>query len=206
MNDYKIISKVLDVPLRTEMGLELMMGSYVTKKRDKTEHALIYKGNIQNPSEPILLRINSACYTSDIFGCQRCDCNWQLKKSIYMIHEKGGLIIYHFHHEGRGIGFTNKLRTYLVMDKQHTTTSDAFEQLGFNPDYREFLSSVAILKDLEIESVRLLTNNPKKKEILINNEIDVIEMIPLINKQEHLQDYLISKKHQFQHNMGIGKI
>ena len=203
-SEHKILSKVLDVSLKLEDGLEMMMGSYITEQGDKAEHALIYKGNIRNPNESILLRINSACYTSDIFGCQRCDCNWQLKESIKMIHENGGLIIYHFHHEGRGVGFTEKLKTYKVMDEQHKTTFDAFEEIGLIPDRRTFSSSVSILKDLGINSVKLLTNNNEKVKMLVDNGIGVSEIIPLICDHTHLKDYLISKKLQFQHNFDMG--
>ena len=81
-------------------------------------------------------------YTSDIFGCQRCDCRWQLEKAKNMIHEKGGLIIYHFHREGRGFGFTSKLRSL-----QFSSPIDAIFKEHNELDHRRYYSTVKILED-----------------------------------------------------------
>jgi 3,4-dihydroxy 2-butanone 4-phosphate synthase/GTP cyclohydrolase II len=190
LSEYKIIDKVLGVPLKDKEGREFVMGSYKTLHNDvSAEHGLIYKGNIVNPKKPILFRINSACYTSDIFGCQRCDCHWQLTEAMNMIYEKGGLIIYHFHHEGRGFGFTSKLKSLKSM-----SPIDAIMKLHNELDYRRYKSTVKILNDLGIHKVRLITNNPLKRKILEEQNIEVVEQIPLITKDEHLRDYLNIKK------------
>lgn len=190
LDEYQILDKVLDVPLKGEDGREFMMGSYKTSHHDVTaEHGLIYKGNIINPKKAILFRINSACYTSDIFGCQRCDCHWQLKKAMDMIHKDGGLIIYHFHHEGRGFGFTSKLKSL-----QTLSPVDAIFKLYNEFDHRRYYSTVKILNDLGISKIKLITNNPAKQEMLESQNITVTERIPLVTDEQHLHDYMISKK------------
>lgn len=198
---HKIIDRVLGVSLKTREGLNLKLGAYklMNTKKIVKEHAVVYSGKVFNSKDPVLLRINSACFTGDIFHCDRCDCTWQLLESMKMISQQGGLITYHFAHEGRGIGFVSKLKTLAIMDKHKKTTYEAFKEAGYEPDIRDFASSAFILKDFGINSVRLITNNPDKKNFLTNYGIEVVEMISLVNKQKSLREYLFSKKLQFGH-------
>ncbi|MBN2689138.1 MAG: GTP cyclohydrolase II RibA [Gammaproteobacteria bacterium] len=206
MKSYKIIEKKLSVSLRTIEGFDLKIGAYkICRGNEVEEHAVVYKGSIFNSNKPVLLRINSACYTDDIFHCNRCDCTWQFLESMRIIDQQGGLIIYHFAHEGRGVGFLNKLKTYDTMDKQQKTTKEAFEHEGYDPDYRDFFASVLILKDLGIGRVRLISNNPNKREFLEKHGINVAELVSIVNNHPSLQHYLKSKKEQFGHVIDLGE-
>jgi GTP cyclohydrolase II len=199
-DEYQLVDAILDVPFTTSDGLSFMMGSIKTRHRGVcAEHALIYKGLIQAPKAPVLLRINSACYTGDVFDCQRCDCHWQLEEAKRKIHEEGGLIIYHFHHEGNASGFTNKLKTYQVMDQQKKTMRDAYQHLRLEPDQRRYVSSILILEQLKINRVRLVTNNMRKRDVLVENGIEVAEVIPIVSQKEEHRDYLKSKRDQYGH-------
>lgn len=199
-NNYNIVDRILDVSLKTTQGWSLLSGGYKISRGDTVEEvALIYKGNIIRPSEPILLRINSACYTGDIFSCSRCDCSWQLRETMKTINQEGGLILYHFFHEGRGIGFVNKLKTLQIMDEMGKTTYEAFDQLGFPIDDRDFYASILILRDLGIERVKLLSNNPSKKKFLEYYGINVLEIIKLVCQRRDVKKYLMSKQKQFGH-------
>jgi GTP cyclohydrolase II len=199
--EYQLVDEILDVPFTTSDGMSFMMGSIKTQHQGvHAEHALVYKGLINAPKEPILLRINSACYTGDIFDCQRCDCNWQLQEAQRKIHGAGGgLIIYHFHHEGNASGFTNKLKTYQVMDQQKMTMRDAYRHLSLEPDQRRYFSSILILDYFGIKKVKLITNNMVKRDILEKNGIAVSEVIPIVSQKEGHRDYLISKRDQYGH-------
>jgi GTP cyclohydrolase II len=198
--EYQLVDQILDVPFTTSDGMSFMMGSIKTQHRGvQAEHALIYKGRINAPQGPILLRINSACYTGDVFDCQRCDCHWQLEEAKRMIHEEGGLIIYHFHHEGNASGFTNKLKTYQVMDQQRKSMRDAYQHLSLEPDQRRYFSSVLILDHFGIDRVKLITNNMVKRDILVKNRIEVSEVIPIVSQKEEHRDYLQSKRDQYGH-------
>ena len=197
---YQLVDTTLDVPFTTSDGLCFMMGAIKTRHRGVcAEHALIYKGQIEAPKAPVLLRINSACYTGDVFDCQRCDCHWQLEEAKRKIHEEGGLIIYHFHHEGNASGFTNKLKTYQVMDQQKKTMRDAYQHLRLEPDQRRYFSSILILDYFRITRVKLLTNNMRKRDILIQNGIEVSEVIPIVSQKAEHRDYLQSKRDQYGH-------
>ena len=197
---YQLIDKILDVPFSTSDGMSFMMGSIKTQHRGvEAEHALIYKGLIEAPEAPILLRINSACYTGDVFDYQRCDCHWQLEEAKRRIHREGGLLIYHFHHEGNGAGFTNKLKTYQVMDQQKKTMRDAYQHLSLEPDHRRFFSSILILHYFRITRVKLITNNMGKRDILTQHGIEVCEVIPIVSQSNEHRDYLKSKRDQYGH-------
>ena len=197
---YQLVDAILDVPFATSDGMSFMMGSIKTRHRGvHAEHALIYKGLINAPNAPILLRINSACYTGDVFDCQRCDCHWQLEEAKRKIHWEGGLIIYHFHHEGNASGFTNKLKTYQVMDQEKKTMRDAYRHLSLEPDQRRYFSSILILDYFRITKVRLITNNMGKRDILSQNGVEVSEVVPIVSQKQDHREYLQSKRDQYGH-------
>lgn len=197
-NYYKIIDKVLDVDLVNSFG-KFKMGSYKLEDNNKNiiEVMLLYKGDLESIQN---VRINSACLTGDIFGCTRCDCNEQLINAQKTINELGnGLIIYLLHHEGRGIGVVNKLKTMKIMDEKQMSSGNAFLKLGFEKDKREYASAVTILKDLNINELNLITNNPSKIKFLRESGIKVKKRIPTISKNKNFKGYLKTKKEDFGH-------
>ncbi len=143
--------------------------------------------------QPVLVRIHSECLTGDIFGSQRCDCGEQLDRALDMISEMGGVVLY-LRQEGRGIGLINKLKAYNLQD-EGLNTVDANIHLGFEADQRTYDTAVEILKDLGIETIHLLTNNPEKIGALENTEITVASRVPIIiepGKNNH--KYLTTKQ------------
>jgi len=135
-------------------------------------------GEIEDSKTPVLTRIHSQCFTGDLFGSARCDCGDQLHKSMQIIAEHGtGIVIYVDGHEGRGIGLINKIRAYDLMQKNPTLdTFQANKILGFPEELRTYEGPLAILKDLNIKEIRLLTNNPEKFRAFYSL---VKEIIPL---------------------------
>jgi GTP cyclohydrolase II len=105
------------------------------------------------------------------------------------LHKNNGLIIYHFHHEGRGFGFTSKLRSLKT-----ESPIDSIIEMHSEIDHRRYYSTIKILQDLQISKVYLMTNNPAKQLILESQNIKVVKRIPLITKQKHLQEYLKTKQ------------
>src|ERR1700753_2907689 len=119
-----------------------------------------------------LLRIHSQCFTGEVLGSLRCDCHDQLEMAMHAIAEEGrGLVIYEYQ-EGRGIGLMAKLEAYELQDAGFDTV-EANHALGFKADYRDFSLSAAILRDLGVKRVRLLSNNPRKANALENGGIEV---------------------------------
>jgi GTP cyclohydrolase II len=147
------------------------------------------------------VRINSACFTGDIFGDERCDCNEQFLNALDRVQEEGGLILYHFHHEGRGGGFTSKLRALDTMAKQGLSTFAAMRMHLQKNDLRQYGAALAILKDLNIRSVRLISNNPEKIAALVAGGIRVVECKGYVSGRPELKDYLLSKRHEQGHRI-----
>jgi len=146
-----------------------------------------------------LVRINSACFTGDIFHDQRCDCNEQLLKAMELIKNEPGLIIYHLHHEGRGLGLVSKLATYKQMAEEGISTFEAMERIVNKNDLRTYGSALLILNDLKIKRLKLITNNPNKKEILEKNGIEVVDVIGSVSQKPSLKRYLKSKAEEQNH-------
>src|SRR6202051_2138628 len=123
-----------------------------------------------------LLRIHSQCFTGEILGSLRCDCHDQLEMAMQAVTEEGrGLVIYEYQ-EGRGIGLMSKLQAYELQDAGLDTV-EANHALGFKADCRDFSLPAAILRDLGIKRVRLLSNNPRKASALIERGIEVVAQL-----------------------------
>jgi GTP cyclohydrolase II len=125
-----------------------------------------------------LVRLHSECLTGDLFGSLRCDCGEQLDGAIRRMAEAGAGVLLYLRQEGRGIGLSNKLRAYRLQD-QGLDTVDANTHLGFAPDERDFATAAAMLEELGLTRVRLLTNNPDKLQALAVHGIEVVERVPL---------------------------
>ena len=168
-----LVTREVEVVLPTKFG-DFKMAAF-SDEIEKKEYIAVFKGDLRG-KEDVLVRLHSECLTGDIFGSKRCDCGEQLQKSLESINEKGeGLLIY-LRQEGRGIGIYNKLKAYNLQDQGHDTV-EANHLLGFKDDLRDFAVAAQIIKDFDIKSIEILTNNPKKIESLEKYGIDVKKRI-----------------------------
>ena len=141
-----------------------------------------------------LVRIHSACLTSEVFGSTRCDCREQLDEAMRRIGVEGaGLLLYFLDHEGRGIGLEAKLQAYALQDDGHDTTK-ANHLLGHPADARVFSAAAHVLAELGIRHVRLLTNNPAKIAVLEDAGIQVDRVPAWVKASRHAQGYLHHKR------------
>src|SRR6476660_706691 len=150
-----------------------------------------------------LVRIHSQCFTGELLGSLRCDCNDQLQIAMRAIADEGrGLIIYE-HQEGRGIGLMAKLQAYGLQDAGLDTV-EANQALGYSADCRDFSLPVAIVKELGIHRVRLLSNNPQKTRALIDAGIEVVAEIPCeVAPNPCSFQYLRTKKEKMGHTLSL---
>ncbi len=148
-----------------------------------------------------LVRLHSECLTGDAFGSLRCDCGEQLQTSLKMIADHGSGALVYLRQEGRGIGLGNKIRAYALQD-EGLDTVDANHQLGFPTDARSYDVAAAILQELNIEKLCLVTNNPDKVAAMKKAGIDVTQQIPLIvEAQAHNANYLNTKADRLGHQL-----
>lgn len=169
---------------------------------DDYEHLALVKGEI-DPEKEIMVRVHSECLTGDVFGSFRCDCGDQLKKAMKMVQEEGLGVILYLHQEGRGIGLANKLRAYALQDKGFDTV-EANEELGFDPDLRDYGVGAQILVALGVRKMRLITNNPKKIVGLEGYGLEVVGRVPIeIKPRPENRKYLLTKCQKLGHIMDI---
>jgi 3,4-dihydroxy-2-butanone 4-phosphate synthase/GTP cyclohydrolase II len=174
----------------------------ITNGSRRTETALaIVSGDLTDGAP--LVRIHSQCLTGEMLGSLRCDCNDQLNLAMQAIAVEGrGLLIYE-HQEGRGIGLMAKLRAYELQDAGLDTV-DANHALGFKADCRDFRLPAAILHDLGVRRVRLLSNNPHKSRALSAAGIEVVERVPCeAAPTPHSLAYLRAKKEKMGHDLSL---
>lgn len=195
MQKNKLI-KQAQASIPTDWG-EFMMKAYSQTSENMMPHIVLSSLDLDT-SKPIYLRIHSECITGDLFHSNRCDCGEQLDRSMKLIQEKGGMVIY-LRQEGRGIGIINKLKAYNKQDEGFDTI-EANLALGFGVDQREFQEAIDILKMEGVTAVKLLTNNPKKIESFKDSGVEITERIPLettIKKENRA--YLQTKKNGLGH-------
>lgn len=159
----------------TVMG-EFQLCLYTDSQNDK-EHLALVLGEVSG-RRGVLVRLHSECFTGDVLGSLRCDCGDQLNQAMNLIAEEGMGVIIYLRQEGRGIGLLDKLRAYNLQDVGYDTV-EANLLLGHQPDERDYTVAALILKDLGVDSIRLLTNNPLKIEGLQGLGVSVTARIPM---------------------------
>jgi GTP cyclohydrolase II len=191
------ITRVSTSKLPTEFG-DYLIHLYIDNTTS-IEHVALVMGDI-NRQENVLTRVHSECLTGDIFSSKRCDCGEQLVLAQQMIAKEGlGVIVYLRDHEGRGIGLSNKIRAYALQD-EGLDTVEANIALGLPVDSRSFDVAAKILKELNVKSIRLMSNNPSKSAALKTNGILINSIVPLkVTSNISNKQYLHTKKHKLGH-------
>ncbi|MCK9375657.1 MAG: GTP cyclohydrolase II [Syntrophobacterales bacterium] len=170
--------------------------------RDHKEHLALVRGQVKG-GENVLVRLHSECFTGDVLGSRRCDCNEQLHLAMQRIGEAGSGIVLYLRQEGRGIGLIDKLKAYNLQDAGYDTV-EANLLLGHAEDEREYSAAALILQDLGVHSIRLLTNNLHKIESLTAWGIKVTDRLPL-QTPAHAENctYLATKARRMGHLLGL---
>ena len=173
--------KTLDVLPESDASLPTKFGDFrIRAFRDPSngkEHSVLYVGDITK-GHP-LVRIHSECLTGDAFGSLRCDCGPQLQASMKAIQDAGKGAIVYLRQEGRGIGLYSKMQAYALQDIGYDTL-DANLALGLPADARRYDIAAEMLYSMGVEDVKLMTNNPEKRQQLLDNGIRVANRVPLI--------------------------
>lgn len=196
----ELIKKEVEIELPTGFGRFKAIG--YTSLYDGKEHIALVKGEIK-PEHPVLVRIHSECLTGDVFHSHRCDCGPQLHSALSEIEKEGSGILLYLRQEGRGIGLINKLKAYKLQEKGYDTVR-ANEELGFQPDQREYAVAAQMLKDIGAKSIRLMTNNPRKMKEMQEYGLEILERVPIeIPANKDNEKYLKTKKSKLGHLLHI---
>ncbi|MBO3446060.1 bifunctional 3,4-dihydroxy-2-butanone-4-phosphate synthase/GTP cyclohydrolase II [Clostridium sp. CCUG 7971] len=191
-----IIERAVETKMPTKYGDFKIYG--FVNKINKEHHVALVKGNIED-GNPVLARVHSECLTGDMLGSKRCDCGQQYDAAMKKIAEEGRGILLYMRQEGRGIGLINKLKAYALQD-QGLDTVEANIKLGFKADMREYSSAAQIFKNLGVQKIKLLTNNPRKIEELSSFNIEIVDRLPIqMNHNEVNEFYLNTKKDKLGH-------
>lgn len=167
--------------------------------RTGAEHLALVSGD--PGSAGAVVRLHSECLTGDVLGSLRCDCGPQLQTSLATVANCGGVVLYLRGHEGRGVGLLSKLEAYVLQDGGRDTV-DANLDLGLPADAREYGAAAAILADLGLRQVRLLTNNPAKVQGLAAHGVEVVDRLPLVvGATEYSAAYLETKRKRMGHDL-----
>lgn len=189
----------LKVGAKSDIDAEML--SFRGLETDKEHVAIIFKAADKDQALP-LVRMHSECLTGDVFHSSRCDCGEQLEETIQKMGREGGIILY-LRQEGRGIGLYNKLDAY-KLQSEGMNTYEANNHLGFGDDLRDFTEAAQMLKALDIYSIRLVTNNPKKIRELREHGINIEDVV---NTSAHVKDgnesYLKAKVSHGKHRLEL---
>ncbi|WP_129305634.1 GTP cyclohydrolase II [Streptomyces sp. L2] len=190
--------RVVNAPLPTVYGDFEAVG-YLDHDRGDEQVALVY-GDIG--AENVLTRLHSECLTGDAFGSRHCECGDQLASALRAVVAEGsGIVVYLRGHEGRGIGLLAKLRA-MALQAEGLDTVEANLALGLPVDARDYRVAAEILQDLGVRSVRLMSNNPRKREALVRHGVQVAEQVPLlIEPCESNITYLRTKRERLDHHL-----
>jgi 3,4-dihydroxy 2-butanone 4-phosphate synthase/GTP cyclohydrolase II len=199
----KLVTKVLTTGLPTRYGnFQLHLYSSVT---DDANHLALVKGDLGDGRD-VLVRVHSQCLTGDVFGSQRCDCGPQMAQALEMIESEGRGVFLYMRQEGRGIGLVNKLRAYQLQELGMDTV-EANIHLGFAPDERDYGIGAQILADLGLKSIRLMTNNPRKRVGLAAYGLEIADRVPIeVPPNDSNIAYLRTKRDKLGHWLLGGEV
>lgn len=197
----KLVERIVEARIPTRYGSFQAFG-YRSLVDDRQHMALVY-GEIGD-GEGVLTRVHSECLTGDVFGSLRCDCGDQLDQALARVSEAGrGVVLYIRGHEGRGIGLLHKLAAYNLQDEGMDTV-DANVNLGLPVDARDYGVGAQILYDLGVRSMRLLTNNPKKRAGIEGYGLSILEQVPLsVHPNDENRGYLETKASRLGHTLDL---
>jgi len=197
----KLITRAAQSRLPTRYGdFEIIV--YTVDYENQEPIALVF-GDLTAPGPAPLVRMHSSCFTGDLIQSLRCDCGDQLHMALDMISREGRGALVYLPQEGRGIGLAQKIRAYALQDHGMDTV-EANHALGFKADMRDYGVGLQILKDLGLQKVRLLTNNPKKTQAfnLRGFDLRVVDQVPIVSPTNtHNQRYMETKRDKMGHQL-----
>lgn len=201
MTRHRKLKRTEPAKLPTRYGIWTVTAFHDADRPDERNTHLAVVFGDPSGKKGVLTRVHSSCVTSEVFGSLRCDCAEQLDLAMRRIAKAGCGVVIYLRHEGRGIGLFNKIRAYHIQDHGFDTV-EANKKLGLPVDSRDYHAAAAIVKALNVLSVRLLTNNPAKKAALRRIGIHVSARLSIRTKpNRYNKGYLKTKRRLLKHDL-----
>ncbi len=198
MKTDSLIEEIVRVDMPTKFGHFKLIA--FQEKNTSNEHLALIKGEWKE-NDAVMVRVHSSCFTGDILGSLRCDCGDQLHKAMQMVEANNNGIILYMNQEGRGIGLVNKLKAYKLQENGMDTV-EANLHLGFPMDKRDYGVGAQILRYLGVSRIRLISNNPRKRNGLSGYGLEIVETIPIqIPSNPYNERYLQTKRDKMGHEL-----
>lgn len=200
LKEDSLIEQLVSVNMPTKFGNFKLKIFKEKNNPNAQEHLALVKGTWEK-DEAILVRVHSSCFTGDILGSLRCDCGDQLHEAMKMVEKEGKGVVLYMNQEGRGIGLLNKLKAYNLQEAGMDTV-EANIHLGFQADQRDYGLGAQILRELGINNIKLISNNPKKRAGLKGYGLNIVETVPIIiEPNPHNEGYLNTKRDKMGHEI-----
>jgi GTP cyclohydrolase II/3,4-dihydroxy 2-butanone 4-phosphate synthase/GTP cyclohydrolase II len=193
------VSRYAEADVPTEYGPVRTVVYRVGDGVPPEEHVALVVGDVASGEAPVLTRVHSECWTGEVLHSHKCDCREQLDQALHAVSASGRGVVVYLRQEGRGIGLGNKVRAY-ALQSEGVDTVDANRILGFADDARTYGVAAAILRDLGVSRVALMTNNPSKVKGLVDCGIEVTDRVALkAQPNEYNAEYLAVKAKKMGH-------
>lgn len=189
------VPEIAEAPIRTRYG-DFKLYDFAWSENEQDNVLVLVSEWTDIP----LVRVQSACYTGEIFESTDCDCHWQLESALERIHKEGGVFVYMLC-DGRGAGLLTKIRGMKITAQDGLDTAEAYERLGSPLDPRTYDRAAYVLKHLGVRSCRLLTNNPRKTQGLADHGVAVVRESHMSDPTPLNEPYLRSKAEKLGHLM-----
>ena len=193
----------MNTGLKNWCALPTPMGEFRMYDSGDEHVRVVCLGDLEDQGPEPLLRMHSSCLASEVFGAVDCDCADQLREAMKLIATEGRGMVVHLHQEGRGHGLSQKIRAVYRMQRDGLDTVEAFDVLGLDHDPRSYGPAVHLLRRLGISSVRLISNNPRKKSYLQQHDLHVtlVNTHPTVRPEN--AEYLKTKKAKLGHQLPL---
>lgn len=199
MSSLSHVTRYAEADVPTEYGTVHTIVYRVGEGTPPEEHVALVIGDVATGEAPVLARVHSECWTGEVLRSHKCDCREQLDQALHAVSAARRGVVVYLRQEGRGIGLGNKVRAY-ALQSEGVDTVDANRILGFADDARTYGVAAAILRDLGVRRVALMTNNPSKVKGLVDSGIDVAERVALkAEPNEYNAEYLAVKARKMGH-------
>jgi len=139
---------------------------------NETHYALV-KGDIGS-GEDVLVRVHTQCLVGDVFGSVTCHCHQQMDRALDIIATEGRGVLLYLAQMSKA-GQTNLIPE---IDTHGKKGIDANETIAFRGEQREYGIGAQILASLNIHSMRILSNHPRKLIALKAYGLQILTQVP----------------------------